>query len=113
MAVRKKQIRALVDKILLDQDIRAGSGVPVDVDSVAQSYGIEIRKDDVSDKLSGFLVRSTKGGNPIIGVNCKHHPNRQRFTIAHELGHYLLHEGEVVHFDGARPGLKVNLYSDS
>ena len=27
----------------------------------------------------------------IIGVNQNHHKNRQKFTLAHELGHYVLH----------------------
>lgn len=28
---------------------------------------------------------------PVIGVNALHHPNRQRFTIAHEIGHLEMH----------------------
>jgi Zn-dependent peptidase ImmA (M78 family) len=32
-------------------------------------------------------------------VNSSQHENRQRFTIAHELGHYLLHKGTKLHFD--------------
>lgn len=112
MAVRKKQVRSLVDKILLDHNIHA-SDTPIDVEAIAKSYGIDIRKDEVNDELSGFLVRNAKGGKPVIGVNKNHHVNRQRFTIAHELGHFLLHEGEVVHFDGVRPGLMVNLRSQS
>ncbi|MDI9636216.1 ImmA/IrrE family metallo-endopeptidase [Geitlerinema splendidum] len=35
----------------------------------------------------------------IIGINDRHPENRQRFTIAHELGHYLLHEQEKLHVD--------------
>ena len=35
-----------------------------------------------------------RGDRSIIGVNARHHPNRRRFSIAHELGHYLLHKGE-------------------
>jgi Zn-dependent peptidase ImmA (M78 family) len=35
----------------------------------------------------------------VIGVNPAHHLNRQRFTIAHELGHYFLHEGLEEHVD--------------
>ena len=35
----------------------------------------------------------------IIGVNKSHHPNRRRFTIAHEIGHLVLHKGEMVHLD--------------
>src|SRR5450830_1828771 len=37
------------------------------------------------------LARFIKNGTPIIGVNSLHHPNRQRFTIAHELGHLVMH----------------------
>tara|TARA_B100000378_G_C18031236_1_gene407572 strand:+ start:1262 stop:1630 length:369 start_codon:yes stop_codon:yes gene_type:complete len=32
-----------------------------------------------------------KDGMRAIVVNSLHHPNRQRFTIAHELGHHQLH----------------------
>jgi Zn-dependent peptidase ImmA (M78 family) len=30
----------------------------------------------------------------LIAVNARHHPNRQRFTIAHELGHLYLHQDQ-------------------
>lgn len=30
-----------------------------------------------------------------ISVNSKHHPNRQRFSMAHEYAHYLLHRGKI------------------
>jgi Zn-dependent peptidase ImmA (M78 family) len=36
---------------------------------------------------------------PCIAVNPAHHINRQRFTIAHELGHYFLHEGLEEHVE--------------
>jgi len=38
----------------------------------------------------------------MIGVNSLHHPNRQRFTIAHELGHIQLHRPLIeseIHLD--------------
>src|SRR5690606_683483 len=40
--------------------------------------------------ISGMLV--DRNGSSIIGVNASHHPNRRRFSIAHELGHALLHD---------------------
>ncbi len=49
-----------------------------------------------------------KDGVPIIGVNSLHHPNRQRFTIAHELGHLELHRQMItsnVHVDKNFPAL--------
>jgi len=48
----------------------------------------------------------------IIGVNSLHHPNRRRFTIAHELGHYFLHKGIEVHIDHEYP-IYVNARSSS
>ena len=38
----------------------------------------------------------------LIWINSLHHPNRQRFTLAHEIGHHVLHEEilrEGVHVD--------------
>ena len=44
-----------------------------------------------------MLIRSDD--KTVIGVNSLHHTNRQRFTIAHECGHLLLHKGKDVHID--------------
>lgn len=43
---------------------------------------------DFADKTSGVQV--TKDSAPFIGYNKNHHPHRQRFTVAHEIGHLLL-----------------------
>ena len=53
--------------------------------------------EEADDDLSGFLLQD--GGNAIIGVNANHHDNRQRFTIAHEIGHFVLHAREKLHVD--------------
>ena len=45
---------------------------------------------------------------PIIGVNSHHHVNRRRFTVAHELGHLILHRKALagrVHVDRRFPVL--------
>lgn len=65
-------------------------GLPVEVEDVARRLGIRVENADLGDDVSGVLVRS--GEHAVIGVNWTHHPNRRRFTIAHEIGHYLLHE---------------------
>jgi Zn-dependent peptidase ImmA (M78 family) len=64
---------------------------PVDVSEVARNLGIRVELVDLGDDCSGMLVRGKDGA--VIGVNYGHHPNRQRFTIAHEIGHFELHEG--------------------
>lgn len=53
--------------------------------------------DDLGSNISGVLYR--KDGMELIVVNSLHHPHRQRFTIAHELGHADLHE-EKTYLDG-------------
>ena len=54
-----------------------------------QSEGVEVETTDFGDEISGLLVR--EGMRAIIGVNATQALTRQRFTVAHELGHYLLH----------------------
>jgi Zn-dependent peptidase ImmA (M78 family) len=96
MRVRRKTIQRLVQE-LLDANNVVRPAVPVD--RIARALGIEIAHVPGQDELSGFLLRNTATKEAVIGVNEHHHTNRQRFTIAHELGHFLLHEGEPVHVD--------------
>jgi Zn-dependent peptidase ImmA (M78 family) len=107
MAVRRKQIRDAVESLLARHKI---TRAPVPVDKIAKELGIQIKLDKVDGNLSGFIVRD-KGKRTLIGANKSHHPNRQRFTIAHELGHYLLHAGHTVHLDEGRVAFTVNLRS--
>lgn len=70
---------------------------PIRVDRIARDLGIEVHYHPAEDDLSGALIR--ENGRAIIGVNSSHHPNRQRFTIAHEIGHFSLHASLNFHVD--------------
>ena len=48
--------------------------------------------------MSGFVLREN-GTAPIVGINSYHPSVRQRFTMAHELGHLLLHKASKLHID--------------
>jgi Zn-dependent peptidase ImmA (M78 family) len=63
--------------------------VPVNVQSVAERLGANLIFDDLDDDVSGFLLKERSVVT--IAINKAHHPNRQRFTIAHECGHLALH----------------------
>ena len=106
MAVRRKIIRQIVQNLLASQKIGDG---PVPVEQIADALNVQIKLDNVDDNLSGFLVRDNETKRAIIGANKTHHPNRRRFTIAHELGHFLLHEGQAIHLDEGRLAFTVNL----
>jgi Zn-dependent peptidase ImmA (M78 family) len=96
MAIRRKHIRNLVEQLLEAHGIEVA---PVPIEEVAPSLGIRVQYEPAEDELSGFLLRDLSRQKAIIGVNDRHSKNRQRFTIAHELGHYLLHEQEKLHVD--------------
>ena len=66
---------------------------PVPVDQVAQYLGIQVDEADLGEECSGMLVRDEESA--VIGVNVKHHEHRKRFTIAHEIAHFVLHGGEA------------------
>ncbi|WP_328828478.1 MULTISPECIES: ImmA/IrrE family metallo-endopeptidase [unclassified Streptomyces] len=79
---------------------------PVNVERLAAQLGVVVSRSSFKDgDVSGMLVRQD-GQSPVVGVNDSHSSHRQRFTIAHELGHFLLHPGREVVLD--RP-VRVNL----
>lgn len=62
---------------------------PVDVEAIARKEGAKVVFQDLEPHVSAVLVQKDKTAT--IGVNALHHPNRQRFSVSHELGHYLMH----------------------
>lgn len=73
--------------------------IPIDVTKIAKNFDIKIIVDDLSSsRLSGFAYQ--KSGEKIIGVNKLDGDERKRFTIAHELGHLLLHKNSVSYDQG-------------
>ena len=73
---------------------------PVPIERILRALGVDFRFAPFDRDLSG--MSHVKAGVPIIVANAKHHPNRQRFTLAHEFGHVTLHRPlleKVVHVD--------------
>lgn len=84
--------------------LRAGNikRAPVDVDRLARMAGARIRYEPLDGQVSG-MVHRRRNGLATIGVNSAHSLGRQRFTIAHELGHLILHKDEMLHVDEKPP----------
>lgn len=92
-----KKVERLAYSILDDFDITKPH---VPIKRIAKNLGISVIDEDFNDSdISGMLFRDENKDISIIGVNSSHSPNRQRFTIAHEIGHFLMHKGETTHFD--------------
>jgi Zn-dependent peptidase ImmA (M78 family) len=94
MAVRRKKIQVLVDALLNENAV---TEAPVPVAAIARARGVRIFFEKLEGDMSGFLYRDSN--QTVIGVNTIHAKTRQNFTIAHELGHFMLHEQEQMHVD--------------
>jgi Zn-dependent peptidase ImmA (M78 family) len=93
LRARYGKIERLVSSLLEEHNI---SKPAVPIEKLVKKARIAIKYGQLDD-VSGLLVRL--GETATIGVNITHPPVRQRFTIAHEFGHYLLHLGISSHFD--------------
>ena len=100
------QIERRARQLLIDHQINEPS---VDVHSLAMALGAVIKEEASDSDVSGALFREKD--QVIIGVNSSHSQYRKRFTVAHELGHFLLHD-DVVRIDhhymevAQKPGMR-------
>ena len=62
---------------------------PIAVENIASKMGLGVIAFNFGDDISGMLVLDNGVGS--IGYNPSHTKTRQRFTIAHEMGHFQLH----------------------
>ncbi|WP_034798858.1 ImmA/IrrE family metallo-endopeptidase [Hyphomonas beringensis] len=70
---------------------------PVKVGALAQSLGLRVtRSSGLKPTISGLIrpASDTPSGYEIL-VNKYEVPERQRFTVAHEISHYLLHRDDI------------------
>lgn len=74
---------------------------PIDPKEIAIRHKVPVYEDELEEGVSGLLILN--GGCASIFVNSGDRKERQRFSIAHELGHYILkhhaREGDHVHVD--------------
>ena len=102
MNIRWKRIQTTARDLMKRFEINTP---PIPVRTLARGCGARIvRVPGNNGDIDGFLYR--KESESVIGVNQNQAPVRQRFTIAHELGHLLLHEYPQVHVDR---GFRVRL----
>jgi Zn-dependent peptidase ImmA (M78 family) len=85
-----KKIEKLASKILEQFGI---DEVPIPVEKIAKLKGLQVLSYDLGEDVSGVLVMDN--GTSTIGYNMAQSKVRQRFTVAHELGHYELHKSDT------------------
>lgn len=66
---------------------------PVPVEKIASLLKVQVKYSPLEGNISGLTYKHN--GKTVIGINALHPEVRQRFTLAHELGHLLLnHKGD-------------------
>lgn len=88
MYFNNSKIEARVIELLTQFNVTAPS---IAVKQIVKDLGLNLISYDFGEKneISGILV--IENGIGTIGYNPQNSKQRQRFTIAHELGHFLLH----------------------
>ena len=71
------------------RDDAAEVRLPVDPFAIARNLGINVYVSTLDEDVSGMLVKRAAYDDPEIYLNAGDSRNRQRFTCAHELGHYV------------------------
>ncbi len=73
-----------------EQTLRAAGAlqVPVPIEKVANHLNLTMEAGRLED-VSGILI--VRGDRGAIGYNSTHSVMRRRFTVAHEISHFLLH----------------------
>lgn len=97
-ALRKSYRRAPVGLTHVQKVIRRfTSKAPVNIVGLAHALGVTVRQSHLglnSGEISRDLVRGGFSGYCIV-VNAAHSKVRKRFTVAHELGHFLRHRNRI------------------
>ena len=68
---------------------------PVKIATLARELGVDVFVSTMSPGISGEIKRNSDTDRFEIRVNRHENKRRQRFTIAHEVAHYLLHRDVI------------------
>jgi Zn-dependent peptidase ImmA (M78 family) len=84
----ERDAQQLLQKAWL-KDGRSDLRLPVDPFAIARELGVQVYIDrSLPPEVSGMLRKQAGYSDPEILLNAADSRNRQRFTCAHELGHY-------------------------
>lgn len=70
--------------------------VPVRVGALATELGLRVFRSSLPPNVSGMIMPADdEPGVYEIRINKFESPERQRFTLAHEIAHFLLHKSDI------------------
>lgn len=84
----------IADSISKDAKLNADEPGAIDVVKLAKYFGCEVQTVTFDPTDISAKIHRNKDGGCIIQVASSESPRRQRFSIAHEVSHYVLHDDE-------------------
>lgn len=87
----REQAQAVLDDSW-DQEL------PVNIEAICKAYGVNIYKRRMPNDLSGMIVKRAHNDTADAFIDMDEPDIRQRFTLAHELGHFI-ERTKVAHDD--------------
>ena len=72
--------------------------IPVDPARIAKELGIDVFEAELDPSVSGAIIKKPNS-DPTILLNRDDSTVRQRFSCAHELGHYVLHADDPEEYE--------------
>lgn len=83
--IKERHILEIVNKI----HIEFNEDLPINLDSILKRFGFTHQKLNLDNDVSGALIINENA--KLICTNANDSEKRERFSIAHELGHYFIH----------------------
>ena len=68
--------------------------IPVDVDGLARALNIDVNYAFLQSGISG-MIEKKENEKYVISINAQDPRTRQRFTLAHEVGHFIYHKDKM------------------
>jgi Zn-dependent peptidase ImmA (M78 family) len=90
--VRYRHVEGIANQVR--EQHRDSKKVPVPVEELIRLQDIQVTSSKLDEEVSGLSL--VEGGVRIISVRSTDSKKRRRFTLAHELGHLLLHHDQSV-----------------
>lgn len=95
-------LRERLDVLAEDLVKRYKLCAPIDIRGLVHKLDIDLHEAPFTETFSGALCPYPEvPGEYLILLNSVHSETRKRFTLAHELGHYFLHESMAVMLGGS------------
>lgn len=86
---KKIELKPEIQQYIFQMTNGLYDGYRLQIEKLCEKLNLKCFVADFEDNISGSIIKDDNAETYSIYVNRKHPVNRQRFTFAHEIGHYI------------------------